>query len=310
MNLGGTTTGIYDNSWEGMFRTYTDMWLSQENRDDLTQQGLKATELRNPGTAASKDTKLLYKIYNTTKIPIGKILQDNGMICPNILTKNLSFTLTLAKSEFVLSKGKYDLSSIEIEYDIVNSTAGQLTKAISNEYSKGKLLPFRGLQWLRRSVWNKDRLLLNETVQAKQRCLNQVIMLFTRETRDGLEEFVFPGITNVNVTVRGVPSSVYNTGIKTVDLLTEARKTFTGHMNAREFFCGNMFALVVDLRCYFDNDLYGNGRNLSNGDSNITLEIQRSKDLFELNEDLKWHIFVSSDNLIVLSDQGLESLVS
>ena len=134
-------------------------------------------------------------------------------------------------------------------------------------------------------------------------------MLFTKESRSGSEEFVFPGITHVNITVRGVPSSVYNTGIKTVNLLTEARKTFTGHMDPKEFFCDNMFALVVDLRCYFDNSLYGNGRNLSNEDSVITLEIQRSKSLFELNEDLKCHIFVNSDSLMVLSDRGLESLV-
>ena len=307
VDVAGTT--IYDNCWEGMFRAYTDLWLSKESRDTLTEQGLKPPKLRNINEQSSKANQILHKIYSTTKIPIGKILQNSGMICPNILQKNLNFTLTLAKSEFVLSKGEYNLSNIEIEYDIVNSRSGQLTKTISDDYSNGKFLPFRNLRWVRRTVWNKDRLLINEEIQTSQKCLNQIVMLFTKESRSGSEEFVFPGITHVNITVRGVPSSVYNTGIKTVNLLTEARKTFTGHMDPKEFFCDNMFALVVDLRCYFDNSLYGNGRNLSNEDSVITLEIQRSKSLFELNEDLKCHIFVNSDSLMVLSDRGLESLV-
>lgn len=248
VSLGGET--IYDNSWEGLLKTYTDMWLSQRSREDLTKYGLKPVDLRNPSKTSSKETRLLNKIFNKTKIPIGKILEDQGMICPNVLAENLSFTITLAKSEHVLSKGVYSLSGMEIEYDVINSTGLQLTKAITNEYSKGKLLPFKGVSWLRRSVWNKDRMLVNENINISRACLNQVIMLFTRETRSGSEEFVFPGIENVNVTIRGVPGSVYNAGIKTVDLLTEARKTFDGHMNPKDFFCGDKFAFKRRLEHY------------------------------------------------------------
>ena len=224
VSLGGET--IYDNSWEGLLRTYSDLWLSQRAREELTEFGIKDEMLRNVTDKSSKTTKILAGIFRTTKIPIGKIISDQGMMVPSAMAENLNFTIVLANAEHVVSKGSYSLSSLEVEYDVVNSTSLGLRDTIVKHYTSGKKLPFKGVSWLRQSVWNKDIMLVNENINISRACLNQVIMLFTKATRSGSEEFVFPGISNVNVTIRGVPGSVYNGGIKTVDLLTEARKTF------------------------------------------------------------------------------------
>ena len=150
-------------------------------------------------------------------------------------------------------------------------------------------------------------MLINENIAISQTCLNQIVMLFTKTKRAGSEEFVFPGVSKVDVTFKGVPACVYNSGIKTVDLLTEARKTFSGHMNPQHFFCGNRFALCVDLRGSFTPDEYGNGRSTQDG-TDIVLAIRRNKEMMgDLDEDLNCYIFVISDAIVNLSTDGLTS---
>lgn len=53
VTLGGET--IYDNANENLIRTYTDLWLSQRAREELTEFGICDDLLRNPKD--SKDAK-------------------------------------------------------------------------------------------------------------------------------------------------------------------------------------------------------------------------------------------------------------
>ena len=137
--------------------------------------------------------------------------------------------------------------------------------------------------------------------------MNQIVILFIKDKRSGSEEFVIAGIKNVSVTIGGVPGSVYDTGIKTVDLLTEARQTFCGHMRPHDFFCGDMFALCVDQRSVFSHDEYGSGRNTERG-VGITLEIQRDPDMVP-DGDLRCHVYVGYDALLNVNTQSYVSLI-
>ena len=303
VKIGGNT--IYDNSWEGLLRTYTDLWLSQRAREELTEYGLMDDASRNVTDKSDSSAKFIGDLFKTKKIPIGKIITDQGVIVPCEMRENFSFTIVLADSDKVVDKGSYILSNIEIEYDSLDFPS--LKKNVVEKYSFGKSFPFRKVSCLRQTVWKKDLMLVNENIAISLTCLNQIVMLFTKTKRAGSEEFVFPGVSKVDVTFKGVPACIYNSGIKTVDLLTEARKTFSGHMNPQHFFCGNRFALCVDLRGSFTPDEYGNGRSTQDG-TDIVLAIRRSKEMMgELDEDLNCYIFVISDAIVNLSTDGLTS---
>ena len=183
-----------------------------------------------------------------------------------------------------------------------------MKKEVITKYNFGKAFPFRKVSCLRQCVWKKDAMLINENIAISLTCLNQIVMLFTKIKRDGSEEFVFPGVNKVDITFKGVPACVYNSGLKTVDLLTEARKTFSGHMNPQHFFCGNRFALCVDLRGSFTPDEYGDGRSTQEG-TDIVLSIRRSKEMMmtESFEDLNCYLFVISDAIVNLTTSGITS---
>ena len=260
---------------------------------------------RNVTDKSDASAKFIANLFKTKKIPIGKIITDQGVMVPCEMRENFSFTIVLADSDKVVDKGSYILSNIEIEYDSLDFP--KLKESVVEKYNFGKCFPFRKVSCLRQTVWKKDSMLINENIAMSMTCLNQIVMLFTKTKRTGSEEFVFPGVSKVDITFKGVPACVYNSGIRTVDLLTEARKTFSGHMNPQHFFCGNRFALCVDLRGCFTPDEYGNGRSTQEG-TDIVLAIRRSKEMMgELSEDLNCYIFVISDAIVNLSTKGLTS---
>ena len=302
VKISGNT--IYDNSYEGLLRNYTDLWLSQRAREELTEYGLMDEATRNVTEKSDIGAKFIGNLFKT--IPIGKIITDQGAMVPCEMRENFSFTIVLADSDKVLDKGGYVLSNIEIEYDSLDFPS--LKKEVITKYNFGKAFPFRKVSCLRQCVWKKDAMLINENIAISLTCLNQIVMLFTKIKRDGSEEFVFPGVNKVDITFKGVPACVYNSGLKTVDLLTEARKTFSGHMNPQHFFCGNRFALCVDLRGSFTPDEYGDGRSTQEG-TDIVLSIRRSKEMMmtESFEDLNCYLFVISDAIVNLTTSGITS---
>lgn len=304
--IGGET--IYDNSWENLLKTYSDLWLSQRDRTALTEFGICDELVRNPNDKTNKSAKKLADIFYKQKISIGKVIADQGMLFPSCMRENLSFTLVLADPKHILDKGTYMLNNLEIEYDVVDSSG--LRELARAKYIEGKLLPFKSTSWLKQSNWSKDDTLINEVITSTKKSLNQIVMLFTKKNqRKNSEEFVFPCISKVNITVKGIPGSVYHGGMRTVDLLTEARKTFApGQMKPVDFFCGDMFALCVDLRSCFNNNEYANGRNMYGDQSSVVLEIQRSESLGEL-EDLKCYSYVNYDCILKLNCDGMMSVI-
>jgi hypothetical protein len=56
--------------------------------------------------------------------------------------------------------------------------------------------------------------------------MKAIVMLFTNKTKTDSEEFVYPNIEKVRVTVEGVPNEVYSQGIPKTRLYEEARRLF------------------------------------------------------------------------------------
>ena len=56
--------------------------------------------------------------------------------------------------------------------------------------------------------------------------MKSVVLLFTNKVRTDSEEYVYPNIDSVKVTIEGVPNSVYSQGIPKSRFFSEAMRVF------------------------------------------------------------------------------------
>ena len=104
---------------------------------------------------------------------------------------------------------------------------------------------------------------LNLLVNPQRRSLKCILLLFivpyTAGARDS-ENYFNPNITNVEVTINGIPNRVYNNGIKWHDIWREASRLFSTkskkkgagiyspNMTLAKYLTGNKFGFFLDLR--------------------------------------------------------------
>ena len=74
--------------------------------------------------------------------------------------------------------------------------------------------------------WNKDSTIENETINFPRQSLKAVVMLFRNKTVTDSEEFVFPNIETVKVTIEGTPNQIYGQGIPKSMFYDEAKRLF------------------------------------------------------------------------------------
>ena len=138
--------------------------------------------------------------------------------------------------------------------------------------------------------------------------MKQVVMLFKKKTLMDSEEYVYPKINRVDITIEGNPNSVYSQGLTKAKLFEEARKVFLNHVTDTLFlrlFSKDKFALVIDLRTFPNEDVSGDRRKILNTQNGITLGIKKDK----TTEDLVCNTFVVSDrylNFVNLMFRNLE----
>ena len=107
--------------------------------------------------------------------------------------------------------------------------------------------------------------------------MRAIVILFKHADTVDSEEYVYPNITKVNVTIDGRPNAVYSNGISTDDFYREAKRVFhveNSNMTEKRFY-NNKFALVVDLRCVDDNDAMNAGHNVTDTKSGVQLIITK-----------------------------------
>ncbi len=108
--------------------------------------------------------------------------------------------------------------------------------------------------------WSKDSTIENETINFPRKSLRAVVMLFRNKTVTDSEEFVFPNIETVKITIEGTPSQIYSQGIPKNRFYDEGKRLFgndaENHLMTIRSFYKKHFALVIDLRNIEDNNLY------------------------------------------------------
>ena len=155
---------------------------------------------------------------------------------------------------------------------------------------------------------------INLQVNPQRRSLKGILLLFinpyTPGARDS-ESYFNPDITQVTVTVNGVPNRVYNEGISGTDMWNELTRYFNPHsrswpnMTLSKFLTANKFGLWIDLRSMADTTMHGNGQGLVNTQDGVQLEIERKA---SGSGNTNCHIFTISDSQLNIEGRQLESV--
>jgi hypothetical protein len=160
----------------------------------------------------------------------------------------------------------YTLENIELEYESIDNV--ELARDVESRYNAGRKLSFEHVTLMKKTEWDKDSTLINETINVPRSSMKAIVMLFTSKTKTDSEEYVYPNVEKVRVTVEGVPNSVYCQGIPKTRLYEEAKRIFgsteglgeLSHQSLTSFSNDKKFALVIDLRTVNDANTYGSGK--------------------------------------------------
>ncbi len=168
----------------------------------------------------------------------------------------------------------YPLKEPKLIYESIESP--NMYSQAETEYANTDL-PFVDISYLKPTNWGKDQTSVVESINVPRRSMRAIVILFKHADTVDSEEYIFPNITKVDVTIDGRPNAVYSNGIGIDDLYREARRIFhvkDTNMTEKKFY-DNKFALVIDLRCIDDNDAVGTGHNVTDTKSGVQLIITK-----------------------------------
>jgi len=143
-------TILQDTDGYDLFKIYEDLFLSQEQRDDMILEGIQSEGLcklryntsDKPTTGVDAEKILAENYVKKFVIRLDhEILTDHGVVYPQALYNDLVFELTLAGTAQVVrgsdtTKLKYKLENIQLEYEMIHSK--QLAEEANSEYLSGK----------------------------------------------------------------------------------------------------------------------------------------------------------------------------
>ncbi|CAB3997486.1 Hypothetical predicted protein, partial [Paramuricea clavata] len=171
----------------------------REKRDDMVEDEATA----------------LFEVFGTKqKIRINKILKDHGLYAPHNMANDLQYVITLPTADEIMNAQSgetvegYTLENIELEYESIDNI--DLARKAENLYGSERELSFEHVTLMKKTEWSKDSTIINETINVPRRCMKAIVMLFTNKTKTDSEEYVYPNIEKVKVTVEGVPNAVYS----------------------------------------------------------------------------------------------------
>ena len=218
------------------------------------------------------------------KIPLGNILCDHGPYAPYGMC-DFEYRITLPQSKKIMKAqdgkdvGEYKLTDMHLEYEIIESE--DLVREVKDQYSVGRSLGYDYTTLLKTLSWSKSS--TREVIDAKipRKSMKAIVLLFTKKDCEDSEEFTYPGITRVNVTVEGNPNDIYSEGLAKRDMYREAVRFFGSSsyekylgskcVSRRKFYT-DKFACVIDFRTVDDESVSGSGRKLIGTQAGILLE--------------------------------------
>ena len=316
---------VQDTDSYNIYKTFEDLFLSRDKRENMLREGIQSVDLcrirsdsGDKKTSGVDEEKALNAVYGSKyRINLDHpILTDHGVFYPQALYNDLVFELTLAPAHEVV-KGStssnvlgYKLENIQMEYEVIRSKT--LADEATSTYSSGKEFAYDYVMRERVvPITRGSDTRLNLRVNPQRKSLKGILLLFvspyTEGNRDS-EYYFNPDITNVKVTVNGVPNRVYNKGISGSDMWEELTRYFKPSTDGRpnmtlaKYLADNKFGLWIDLRSMADTTMHGNGQRLVNTQDGVQLEITRKASGSGITN---CHIFTISDAQMNIMSQQL-----
>ena len=203
------------------------------------------------------------------------------------MMNNFQYVITLPKATDIMvvqgrsTVGTYSLENLELEYETIENES--VASVVSSSYSTSRSLI---------------------------KSMRAIVCLFSKTTSPtDSEEYLFPNIESVKVTIEGAPNAVYSQGIPKNRFYSEAKRVFNSvedydrFITIREFY-NSKFALVIDLRAIEDNSRHGAGKKVINTQSGVLLEITK----LATTTNVKCRIYVLSDGLVNFVNNGLKTI--
>ena len=313
---------VFSNTGESVMEVYKDLWRTPKERGNLIEYGIANENLRKlisnddsgatTGDVGKVSDGLMFNVLGTKqRIKLGNILDDHGLYAPYSMINNLQYSITLPSASEIMKAQSgevvegYSLENLELEYETIENQ--ELANEATEIYETGKSLDFDHVTLMKTTEWDKDSTLINETINLPRRSMKAVVLLFRSKTPSESEEYLYPNIQEVKVTIEGVPNSVYSQGIPKSRLHEEAGRLFGRYHNCeksvpiRDFY-KDQFACVVDLRTYENSNVFGVGRKLVNTQSGVLLEIKK----LATTANVLCKIFVVSDGMLNIRNKNLE----
>ena len=318
-------TTIQDTDSYSIYKTFEDLFLSRDERANMLREGIQSDDLNKirSGAGDKKTSGVdaenkLNAVYGTKyRINLDHpILTDHGVFYPQALHNDLVFDLTLAPAHQVVkgpdaSKLVYKLENIQLEYEIILSK--DLAAEALSTYKNGKEFAYDlVMREIVVPITRGSDTRLNLRINPQRRSLKGILLLFINPFVSGAkdtEQFFNPDITNVKVTVNGVPNRVYNEGISGSDMWQELTRYFKPqerpNMTLTKYLTDNKFGLWIDLRSMADITMHGNGQWLVNTQDVVQLEIERTASGSGTTD---CYIFSVADSQMNIMGQQLESI--
>ena len=289
---------IQDTDSYDIYKIFEDLFIPLHERANMLPEGIQSVDLckirsgaGDKKTSGVDEENKLNAVYGTKyRINLDHpILTDHGVFYPQALYNNLVFELTLAPAGQVVNgsdptKLGYKLENIQLEYEVIRSK--NLAEDALSTYSSSKEFAY---DLVMRSevvpITRGSDTRLTIRVNHQRRSLKGILLLFINQYNPGArdsENYFNPDITNVKVTVNGVPNRVYSDGISDKDMWNELTRHFNPHsggspnMTLTKYLTANKFGLWIDLRSMADTTMHGSGQRLVNAQDGVQLEIERT----------------------------------
>ena len=319
--------------------SYIDCWKTATERHNAVFQGIVETGGQtenaikhriNAGDKANnaKDQTVASIFDNKFCIPLDfEILETSLPLYQYGLGSHLTYELTYADYSDVIKAtdpdATYTISNISLEFDTM--TNASLASQIRTEYMKSSILYDRILR-ARIIPLDKSDTSFSIDINSPSKSLKGILLIFTNERsatkfeRD-TEAFSNPKITNVEVTVEGVPNELYAQNMEyrhqydeIVKHFAEGRLKEAGaiqkdlqlHNVDIASYYTDKYALWLDFRTIDDNRLHGSGRRLENTSEGIRLQITKKA---ESAGKLSCYLYIFQDAQINISDAQFLNVV-
>ena len=310
---------VYQNTGESILEVYKDLWRPEDDRGNRQEYGIANENVRkliSKDDSADKSTKAdvaIAGVCDRMKIPLGKILCDNGPFAPYGMC-DFTYVITLPKPEKIMKAqsneqiGNYKLTDVRLEYEMIKSAG--LAESVKGTYNAGRSFPYNYSSLLQRLPWRKDSKREDIRINVPRKSLQAIVLLFTEKDAGDSEHFPFPNLTQVDVTVEGVRNGYRQRGLAKRDMYTEAVRFFNND-NCKKYLGSNTiskinyytdkFACVIDFRTVDDDTVSGSGRKLVGRQAGLRLEIEKEV----TTSDLDCHVFAIADGSIDISGTQL-----